>query len=377
MIAEPSGVWRGATWEDSFFENRLANNPVFHSVLRTPRSTSGAGSLARRRIILTSSRCACRRSSLVCSRSSRCGDSCAGSATRRRQRFGFPVRDPSGRDLLWHPGARVHPDAAVRHPRPVGRPRRPAQRQLEELGRFGLAPVLLHLFVHRLDLFSAGDQCDARRFFLFRWISQKSVEARGQLAKLAVVGVFTAMLTLQAMLPVLVQADKFLKENWYRTELRGEWVFDAWNHFLTGTDLPTVEDWVEKWPHEERPGISQYIFGEFIRTEPSLFLIDFVIGPALLLFGLWAVWRRNSSAGWSPSRGSSRRRSRFFITASSPATGFTLVPHLLLAGAVLARLDCHYRVPETSAQGSRPRSSHGSRPRSVWCSSAGSLGSRC
>ena len=113
------------------------------------------------------------------------------------------------------------------------------------------------------------------------WRARTRTAAWPQLVRMTVANLLAAILFLQAAKPAIAQAEHYLNEQSPQNELEAEWIFSAWNHIVAGAILPTPEEW--------RAGSAE---GE----HHSLTFLTLVVSPALLIFGTARLARGNRYA---------------------------------------------------------------------------------
>ncbi len=117
---------------------------------------------------------------------------------------------------------------------------------------------------------------------------------RAPFVRFGLVTICSAMLFLQVMLPVVVQAKDFLENKFARSELNAEWAFTIVSAYGSGHALPEVDWWHAGDPSER--DIGAYVTERFLPEHPLGAVLAFVVFPLLTACGGVFLSRENPRA---------------------------------------------------------------------------------
>ena len=128
-------------------------------------------------------------------------------------------------------------------------------------------------------------------YFLTRWFKKGD---RAGTTKFALANVLSLMLLLQVMLPVLVQAQRFLTEKFAKGEHHLEWGLMMWNGCTVGCNIPGPAWWNSALPGKR--DFPKFFFEDYLGGMPLLADFALIIIPALVVTGLFLLRRENKIA---------------------------------------------------------------------------------
>lgn len=314
-ISKKGEKWIGASWQDTFFENRQGNNPPLYGVLAracvdTWRAVTGGEKDTFNLWML-------RLPSLL-----------AGLLTmfviwRFLQSLGMPVAAAIATFLFA-----LHPLAADYNTQARG------------YGLMLLFAVLsVHFVWHAIRsgslkmwiAFALSQACMIWSYpgslylplalnsalgvyFLLRWWRNSD---RTGITKYVLANVLSLMLILQAMLPVLVQTKIYLDKKFAKSPLRIEWAFMAWHTSFAGRHVPEVS-WWNSHPDGERD-LAAYIKEDYLKEKKLLGLITLILSPALVILGVRRLRKKDGIAS-------------LLITAALISPILTFIHHKFITG---------------------------------------------
>ncbi len=290
-------VWRGATWSDTFFENRRANSPVLFGILARGcidiwRAFSGAEKEYFNIVAL-------RLPSLVA------GVVAMFLLWRLLLYMGFPIAAVLSVFLMA-----VHPMAVEYHLQARGYGVMLCFATLAALSAYlgirsprwrwwilyGFSQfAMLYAYPGAL-YFAISTNGLLGLFFIARWLNdRRNPNSWAALVRFILVNVFSAMLYLQVMLPSIVQAQSYLDRKFAKSELRPEWTFSVWSIYTSGAWLPPLETWWMAIPEEER-FIMDFVRDEYLPEKTGLAALSFLVVPVVLGVGFWRLKKKDRVA---------------------------------------------------------------------------------
>ncbi|MEM7143945.1 MAG: glycosyltransferase family 39 protein [Verrucomicrobiota bacterium] len=286
---EGSLVFRGMTWQDAFFENRLANNPVLFGVLAKTslgmwRGLGGGGDEYF-------SRTALRAPSLV-----------AGLGSIVAMWWFLVLIGMPRAALVAAFMATVHPfhiDYSVQA-RGYGL----VLMFVVLAGCFAVLAVRdgkwRHWVGYGACLFSILYSFPGAIYFVgplglgvawvlvWRWWKRGDAGARVSFVRMSVVGVVTLMCYYQMMSPLIPQATEDLK-TWEQIPLNERWRFVTYTKLATGAGF--LEQWEGEYGGAEKMSAARYVVTVLLKEEPLYVLMAFAVIPLMMGIGLWRFWR--------------------------------------------------------------------------------------
>lgn len=282
-------VFRGMTWQDAFFENRLANNPVLFGVMAKAslgiwRGVSGAGEEYFSRVAL-------RIPSLL------------GGLGSIAAMWWFLVLIGMPRSALVAAFmAAVHPfhiDYSVQA-RGYGL----VIMFVVLAGCFGVLALREGKWRYWIGygacLFSILYAFPGAIYFvgplglgvalvlIWRWWKGGDLGARANLIRMSVVGVVTVMCFYQMMSPLIPQAAEDLK-TWEQIPLNDRWRFVTYTKLASGAGF--LEQWEGEYGGSEKMSSARYVLTVLVRDEPLYVVMFFGLIPFLVAIGLVRFWR--------------------------------------------------------------------------------------
>jgi hypothetical protein len=279
-------VFERATWQDAFFENRLANNPVLFGVmakgslsvwwamsgqaeetmnraaLRVPSLVAGLASIAAMWWFMVL--IGMRRAGLVAAVLAAVHPFHINYSTQAR---GY------GLVMLFVVLSACFAVLAMRD-----------QRWRNWIGYGASLFGVLYAFPGGL-YFVAPMGVGVAMVLLWRWWKKGEVAARAGFVRMAVVGVITGMLYFQAMSALIPQATADL-ESWEEIPLSSRWRFFTYTKLVSGAGF--VRYWERDFPEMSA---MRYVATQLSREDPLYVAMVFVVIPILLVIGFWRFWR--------------------------------------------------------------------------------------
>jgi 4-amino-4-deoxy-L-arabinose transferase-like glycosyltransferase len=120
---------------------------------------------------------------------------------------------------------------------------------------------------------------------LARWWGKGERAARAGFVRMAVVGVVTGVLYYQMMSPLIPQATADLK-SWEEIPLSSRWRFFTYTQLVSGAGF--VSSWEREFPEM---GATRYVATQLSREDPLYVAMVFIVIPVLLAIGFWRFWR--------------------------------------------------------------------------------------
>ncbi len=292
-------VWKGAGWSEALWENKLGNNPVMLSVLtqvslRTWRAFTGAD----------------------------------------RQRYNVvPLRMPvllaglASIVALWfllqlwglRTGALIAAALAAIHPMHIDYSLQARGYALVLLfvplavafawlvlrdnrwrSWFGLAfSVFFCLWSYAGSVyFALALNVGLLAFMVWRGWRSRDAGMLGPISRMMAVNAVTGLLYVFLIFPHLPQVSYHFRQIFEMIPMEAFWVFYAWSHYSTGTNFPSGQDIYDL--RTDATSLQEVLLQRFAPTEPILVGMQWVLIPALIIVGLFWLWRRSRKQGLSP-----------------------------------------------------------------------------
>ncbi|MCP4848889.1 MAG: hypothetical protein GY899_13185 [Verrucomicrobiaceae bacterium] len=296
LLEDGTRKWKEATWDSTFHENRLANNPIFFSVLAHGslgiwRTFSGA---PRDQFNLV----ALRMPSLL-----------AGLASiiliwRLLHWINFRWAASFAAFLMAMHPMTIDFDVQARGYSLcmlfVLSSTASAYLALRTLRwRWWIAygaSIMLCLYSYPGSIyFAVGFNAFLGAWLLLRSIARKtSSTARPQLVRMGIANLLAAIIFLQLAKPAIAQAQDYLAVKFAKSDLNADWIFTVWGSNVSGVILPTAGEWWNR--SAEEKDIVAYILNDYIPGDPLLAFIVIVLAPLLLGIGILRICRGDRNA---------------------------------------------------------------------------------
>ncbi|MCB1231908.1 MAG: hypothetical protein KDN19_16690 [Verrucomicrobiae bacterium] len=282
-------IWRGAGWQEAFFENRLGNNPVLLSVacqasLRAWRAISGAH---RQQFDIVALRLPVFLAGLASIAALWWLLQLWGLRFSAAFAAGLAAIHPMHIDyslqargyalvLLFVPLALGFAWLAIRRDR--------------WRDWFALAfAVFFCLWSYAGSVYFAL----ALNLGIFGWLIRERLRSGdpagiGPIARFLCVNAITGLLYVLLIFPHLPQVSYHFRNVFELIPLQAFWLFYAWSHYSTGTNFPSGHDIFEL--RTDAVTLPEVLFQRFAAHEPILVALQWLVIPTLIVIAFW--WLR-------------------------------------------------------------------------------------
>ncbi len=141
----------------------------------------------------------------------------------------------------------------------------------------------------------------------WQWLKRRDAKSKAAFVRFAIAGIVAGTLYAQLVAPSLPQISNHLSGKYEKIPLHPRWLFTTYTQYTSGI-------WIDMEVHEHLEsedisifdntwgenlgGVTRYLTSSFIRKEPLHALLIFVILPALTLVGFIAVIRMGGIIRW-------------------------------------------------------------------------------